>query len=95
MPAPLSPIIPGVSGGIEPVIGEAIMDTGLRDVQSFVATFQMSNFVAHQESKLSWYFLPKDARTTQRVVLRVEKGGSNEGLLGTNEVQVSWIAIGE
>jgi hypothetical protein len=95
MPSPNSLSLPGLAGGIEPVIGEAIIDTGLREVQSFVASMNINNFVPNAESKVGWYFLPKDTRITQRVVLRVEKGGDNDGVLGTNEIQVSWIAMGE
>jgi hypothetical protein len=60
-----------------------------------VACIVANNFVANQEGKVCWYFLPKDTRITQRVVLRVEKSGNNDGVLGTNEIQVSWIAMGE
>jgi hypothetical protein len=85
--------LPGISGGIVTVTGEAIVDTELRYIKSFVPSFNMNNFVPDEESKLSWYALP--GSQTQQIVIRVEKGGANDGLLGTNPVQISWLAIGE
>jgi len=85
--------MPNVSGNTEMVTGEIVVDTELRSIRSFVATFVTSNFAADQESKLSWYQLPNMA--PGKMIIRVEKSGSNEGLLGTNPIQVNWIAIGD
>lgn len=87
-----SPHLPEVAGATETITGEIIVDTGLREIQSFVATFQTTNFVPDEESLLSWYPLP--GGTPAQMVIRVEKGGVNHGLLGTNPIKVSWLALG-
>jgi len=97
MSSPMSTHIPNMSGGVVTVVGEEIVDTNLRVVQTFQATFKANNFVPNEEAKVSWYLMPSDRakHTTQRVVIRVEKSGTNDGLLGTNETQISWLALGE
>jgi hypothetical protein len=84
--------IPELAGAIETITGEIVVDTGLRDIQTFVATFKSTNFVPDQESLLSWYPLPNGQ--PGQMVIRVEKGGVNHGLIGTNPVNVSWMALG-
>lgn len=83
--------LPSVSGGMLIVTGEAVIDPELRELQTFVPAFKTSNFVPNQEGKLSWYPLPGDE---SRIVIRVEKTGTNDGLLGTNPIAVSWFALG-
>lgn len=92
---PLSTHLPSVAGGVEPVIGEAIVDTGLRKLRTVLVSFKAPNFPLDEESKVSWYPVPGESLTTVRIVIRVEKGGANDGLLGTNLVQISWLALGE
>jgi hypothetical protein len=89
----LSTHIPGLSRGVTEVVGELQVDSGLKTIRAVTITFNESNLVANEESKLSWYRLA-DALPGY-FVIRVEKGGSNEGVLGTNSVKVSWIAEGE
>ena len=84
--------LPEVAHGEVTVTGEAVVDTGLRNLKSFSPSFQMSNFAADQERKISWY---KYAGSVSKVVVRVEKGGANEGLLGTNPVVINWTAMGD
>ena len=94
MSAPMSTHIPALSGAIVEVIGEAVIDTGLREIQTFVCSYQKQNFVPDEEALVSWYLMPKEERSTQRVVIRTEKGGANAGLLGTNLVKIAWLATG-
>jgi len=91
--SPRSPHLPNVSGNFETVIGELVVDTELRNIRSFVATFVASNFAADQESKISWYTLPN--MQPGKMIIRIEKGGVNDGMLGTNPVRVSWLALGD
>ena len=85
----LSSHIPEFSGGEVEVVGEAIVEHGLREVQAFVPAFKTSNFVADEEGKVSHYAL-----TPTKEVIRVEKTGANEGVLGDNPVIISWMALG-
>ena len=89
----LSTHIPGLSRGTKTVIGELQVESGLRNIRAVALTFNESNLVANQESKLSWYRLA-DALPGD-FIIRVEKGGSNEGVLGDNPIKVSWVAEGE
>lgn len=91
MSAPLSPHIPGLSGGLEKVTAELVVETGLRDIQTVIATLNESNIVPDEEATVSWYPL---SGSTSKIVLRVEKGGANSGTLGDSEVTVSWLALG-
>ena len=84
-----SPHIPEMAGGEVEVIGEAVVRHGVRDLQTFVPGFMTNNFVPNEESSVSWY-----RYDNKRVVIRVEKGGTNDGLLGTNAMTISWIALG-
>ena len=89
----LSTHIPGISRGVVTVTGELQIDSGLKSINSVALTFNESNLVANEESKLTWYRLT-DALAGD-FIIRVEKGGSNEGVLGTNPVKVAWTAEGE
>ncbi len=98
MPPPLSTHIPGLAGSLVEVNGEAIVDTGLKAIQTATVTLNETNIVADEESHVSWYPLDgKDARGNpkgSKIVIRVEKGGANHGVLGDSDVIVSWIALG-
>ena len=94
MPEPSSTHLPGIAGALERVTGEIVVNTGLRSIRTFVATFQTQNFIPGEESILSWYF-PDPLAEPGKVVIRVEKGGANHGLLGDSEVVVSWLALGD
>jgi hypothetical protein len=85
--------IPWVSGGEVVVVGEHTVDTGLRELQTFLATFNIRNFLPDEESNLTWYQV--EGTNPVQVVLRLEKGGINDGDLGTNPVPVSWFALGK
>lgn len=87
-----SPHLPEMSGGIVQVIGEVLVDHGLRNLRTFVPSFRTSNFVPDEESRVSWYPFGDSIST---VVIRVEKGGANDGVLGDNPVDISWIALGD
>jgi len=89
---PKSTHLPEVAHGTVTVTGEAVVETGLRNLKSFQPSFKGSNFAADQESKVSWYQIPG---MVSKVVVRVEKGGANEGLLGTNPVVINWTAMGD
>ena len=92
MTEPRSTHMPGVSGAIETVTGEKIVETGLRSMRSFVCQFVTTNFVADEEAKVGWYEVPNHPG---KIRIRVEKGGINDGNIGTNPVKISWIAIGD
>ncbi len=98
MPSPLSTHIPGLAGSLVEVNGELIVETGLKAIQTAGAWLNERNIVADEESHVSWY--PLDGFDTRgnpkgsKIVLRVEKGGANHGLLGDSDIMVSWIAMG-
>ncbi len=92
---PKSPHIPGLAGGIETVNGELTVDTGIRRLRSVVVQMNEPNIVPDEESEVSWFLFDDPPNTTQKIVLRVEKGGANHGLVGDSPVQVSWIALGD
>jgi len=90
---PKSTHMPGVAGGIEMVTGEQIIDTGLhRGIKSCIVAFVTQNFVADEECKVSWFAVPT---SQSKIRIRVEKGGLNDGNIGTNPVKISWIAISD
>jgi hypothetical protein len=85
--------IPEVIHGLIDVTGEQEIDTGLRDLQSFVCSPAVINFLPDQEQNVTWYF--SRPPSNRYVKIRVEKGGINDGNLGTNPFKVSYIAIGK
>jgi len=92
MTEPLSTHLPEVAGEITYVTGEAVIETGLRQpIQACVASFAVNDFIADQEGKISCHPLASDPT---KIVIRVEKVGTNDGVLGDNKVLISWIAIG-
>lgn len=91
MAPPLSTHLPGLAGALETVTGEMIVDTGLKDIQTVVVTPNETNIVPDEEATVSWYPLPE---SSSKIVLRVEKGGANSGIVGTNPFKVSWLALG-
>ena len=83
---------PEESGTIVDVTGELEIDTQLRNVQTFVATPAVTNFLPDAEQNVTWFFSRPPSR--RWVTIRVEKGGINDGDIGTNPFPVSWHAIG-
>lgn len=96
MVAPKSTHLSEMAGATEAVIGELIVDTGLRDIQSCVASFNETNFVPDEEQFVSCYRLKsvKPEEPASKIVIRVEKGGANSGTLGDTVIKVDWLAIG-
>jgi len=92
MPAPLSTHLPEVAGEFVEVNGEAIIETGLRDIQAATASPAVTDFTANEEAKVS---CRKDPTNSSRLIIRVEKSGSNEGILGDSAITVGWIAFGK
>jgi len=87
-----NPRIPAIMGGIIEVTGEEQLDTNFSfGVASVAVSIMANNLSPNEESKVSWYQLDAEEEPSKFVV-RVEKGGSNEGILGDNPVMVSWIA---
>lgn len=80
------------AGDIIDVTGELEIDTELRNLQTFNATPAVANFVPDAEQNVTWYFSRPPSR--RFVIIRVEKGGINDGNLGTNAFPVSWSAFG-
>ncbi len=85
--------IPELAGDIETVTGEKIIEPGVRNIQSFLVNPAVNNLVPDEEQNVTWYFTNPPSR--RFVTLRVEKGGVNDGNLGTNPFDVSWIAMGK
>jgi hypothetical protein len=74
------------------ITGEAVVRTDLSRIKHVSLSFKLDNFSPNEESKLSWYpYAPEIGA----FVIRVEKGGSNEGSLGDNPVVVSYRAYAE
>jgi len=92
MTEPLSTHLPEVAGEFVYVTGETVIQTGLRNIQAAVASFAVDDFTADEESKISCHVYAADPT---KIVVRVEKGGSNEGTLGDNSVLISWMAFGK
>jgi len=92
---PLSFHYPQLAGNIVtvPSTGELTVDTGLRFLQTFVATIQSSNLGANEESLISWYPV-NDGAPTRKVVIRIEKGGTSHGDIGDTAIAASWFALG-
>lgn len=83
---------PRTVAGMTEVNGEEQVDTGLTyGIQAVALSIMASNLSPDGESKVSWYQLEPSAHP-ERFIIRVEKSGTNEGLLGDNPVMVSWIA---
>jgi len=89
---PRSAHLPGVSGALEIVTGEKIVETGLRSIRSCIVSFVVPNFLPDEEAKVGWYEVPNHP---SKIRIRVEKGGLNDGNIGTNPVKISWIAVGD
>lgn len=85
--------IPELAGAIETVTGTLIVEPGVRDLQSFTVSFAHNNFLPDEEAHVTWFFT--NAGSRRFVTIRLEKGGLNDGVLGDNPTQVSWIAIGK
>jgi len=88
---PKSTHLPETSGAIEIVTGSLIVETNLRNLQSFVAVFAQP-LVAAEEAILGWELLPQAPGTPARAKLYTYTAA---GVAGTNPVKVSWIAIGK
>lgn len=92
MPDPRSTHIPEFAGGLVAVTGEAIINTTLRNIRTVTAVFAENNFVANEEGKVSIYPLPN---VNGSLVVRVEKTGTNDGVVGDSSVDIWWSAVGE
>jgi hypothetical protein len=92
MVAPVSTHLPEFAGELILMTGETVVASGLREIQSASATLALSDFTANEESKVS---IRIDSSDQTKLIIRVEKGGSNEGTLGDNEVPVFWMALGK
>ena len=91
---PRSRHMPEFAGNIESVTGELVVESGLREIQTVTLNIVTSNFVANEESKVSWYQDETIAERRGAFIIRVEKGGSNDGVVGDSPVQISWMALG-
>lgn len=95
MPEPMSTHIPSMSGAIESITGSLVVDTGLRNVQTFVASLNASAVAANEESIVHWSLNTLVGGETQKVTIYVKKGGTNHGDAGDSAVNVSWLALGK
>lgn len=88
-----NPYYPGISGGIEDVTGELIVDTGLMEVFAISATL-LTAVAANEESDVAIELQDAVAGTTRKAKILVTKGGTNHATAGDSAVSVSWMAIG-
>jgi len=83
---------PEESHKIIDVTGEVVVETQLRNVVGASVAFVKNDFAANEEGKVSWY---RYGNSLSQIVVRVEKTGTNEGVLGDNMVQINVRAWGE
>jgi hypothetical protein len=83
----------GVSGGIEAVTGTLTVDTGLKDVQSIVAT-QLTDAAANEEGIVTVTLVEPSDGGNYKATLKVWKHGTASGDAGDSAVDVSWMAFG-
>lgn len=91
MTAPMSTHLPEVSGGIETVTGSAVIDTGLRKVQSIVATLGAAA-VATDATVAVTLVEPPAGGKYKATLYVVNADGVT---LGVTATPVHWLAIGE
>lgn len=94
----LSPHYPSLAGNIVtvPAAGELVINTGLRELQTFVASIKLADPAANEEAVLSWYIPAGDELNAHRhVVVRIEKGGSGSGTIGDTATDIGWFALGK
>lgn len=84
--------LPETAGAIVSVTGELEIDTELRDLQSIQVSLSSTNLTPDAEQSVMWYFSRPPSR--RYVTIRIEKGGVNDGDIGTNPIDVSWTAFG-
>ncbi len=90
----LSKHLPEVAGGTVAVTGSLVVDTGLRDLQSFSATIQ-GVVVLNEESLVTYELVDQIPGTTRQVTIRVYKAGPiGHGSVGDSAMNVTWMAIG-
>ena len=87
--------LPEVAGGIESINGEGIVNTGLRNIRTVSCVLQASNLVSNEEGKVCWYPYQWDSPGPKRIVIRVEKTGTNDSVLGDSAINVAWLALGD
>ena len=92
MSAPLSTHIPQMSGGItEAFTGTLIVDTGLRDLQSF--TCSLAQDAVANASSVSWELVTQAAGTTRKVTIKAWKA---DGATAASVSAISsWNALGK
>jgi len=94
MSDPLSTHLPNVSGTTSTVpaaTGTLIVDTGVRDLQTFVCT--LAQDAVANASSVSYALVAQAAGTTRKVTIKAWK---SDGATAASVVAlVSWIAIGK
>jgi hypothetical protein len=91
MPDPMSTHLPEVSGGITAAFtGTVIVDTGLRDLQSFTCT--LAQDAVANASSLSWELVTQVAGNTRKVTIKSWK--ADGATAGSVSAIASWLAIG-
>lgn len=84
-----------MAAGTTSVTGEEQVDSGLLNgIRAVQLTLSGNNFSPDAESKASWYQLDPETNPS-KFIIRVEKGGTNDGVLGTDPVSISWVAVGK
>lgn len=84
---PKSTHIPECAGGAETVTGSLVVQTGLRHIQSVVASFGQALGLAAEVAVTAEI----DATVPGRITLRTYDAG---GVAGTNPCKVQWQALG-
>ncbi|UCF48286.1 MAG: hypothetical protein JSU89_14140 [Myxococcales bacterium] len=91
MVAPKSTHLPEVSGATELVTGSLIVDTGLRDLQTVVAT--LAAVAVATEATVSVTLEDLVPGATRKIKLQV--WNADGATPGASEVAVNWLALGK
>jgi hypothetical protein len=92
MPAPLSTHLPQVSGGTTAAFtGTLVVDTGLRDLQSFACS--LAQDAVANASSVSYALVSQVAGTTRKVTIKAWK--ADGATAASVSAIASWLAIGK
>lgn len=91
MPAPKNTHLPEVSGGVALVTGNLIVDTGLRNLQTVVAT--LGAVAVATEATVS--VVPEAIVPGATAKVKLYVWNADGATPGASEVAVRWLAIGE
>jgi hypothetical protein len=93
----LSRHLPQVAGAevTVPATGVLVVDTELRSLRSITATLSAAAIVANEESLIAIEKNPVEPGCSQKVTVRVYKGGTGHGTLADTATKVFLLALGD